>query len=92
MGKLREKMMVDLRLRELSPKTCKEYVRCAREFVAYHRRPAESMGEDEVRDFLMPIMPHIGEQTITRCHQPQFPRNMADRTEKAADFGVAGAG
>ncbi len=53
MGQLREKMIVDLRLRELSPKTCKEYVRCAREFVAYHRRPAESMGEDEVKDFLM---------------------------------------
>lgn len=53
MGHLREKMIVDLRLRDLSPKTCKEYVRCAREFVAYHRRPAESMGEDEVRDFLM---------------------------------------
>lgn len=53
MGKLCEKMTEDLQLREYSPKTCKEYVRCARVFVAYHRRPPEEMGEREIREFLL---------------------------------------
>ena len=33
MGKLHDKMIEDLQLRGYSPKTCKEYVRCARAFV-----------------------------------------------------------
>lgn len=53
MGKLRDKMIEDLQLRGYSPKTSTEYVRCAREFVAYHRRPAEHMGEREIRQFLL---------------------------------------
>lgn len=53
MGKLRDKMIEDLGLRCYAPKTCKEYLRCARDFVAYHRRPPEQMGEVEVRDYLL---------------------------------------
>jgi site-specific recombinase XerD len=53
MGKLRDKMIQDLGLRCYAPKTCKEYVRCARDFVAYHKRPPEQMGEVEVRDYLL---------------------------------------
>lgn len=53
MGKLRDKMVQDLELRCCAPKTCKEYLRCARDFVAYHRRPPEQMGEGEVRDYLL---------------------------------------
>lgn len=53
MGKLRDKMIQDLCLRRYSPKTCKEYVRCARDFVAYHHRPPEQMGETEIRDYLL---------------------------------------
>jgi site-specific recombinase XerD len=53
MGKLRDKMIQDLGLRCYAPATCKEYVRCARDFVAYHRRPPEQMGEPEVRDYLL---------------------------------------
>lgn len=53
MGKLRDKMIQDLELGCLSPKTRKEYLRCARWFVVYHRRPPEELGENEVRDFLL---------------------------------------
>lgn len=53
MGKLRDKMIEDLQLRGYAPSTCSEYVRCARAFVAYHRRPPEQMGESEVRQFLL---------------------------------------
>jgi integrase/recombinase XerD len=53
MGKLRDKMIGDLQLRGYSPKTSTEYVRCVRDFVAYHRRPAEHMGECEIQQFLL---------------------------------------
>ncbi len=53
MGKLRDRMIEDLQLRDCARKTCKEYVRCAGAFVAYHRRPPQEMGELEVRQFLM---------------------------------------
>lgn len=52
MGKLRDKMIQDLNLQCCAPKTCKEYIRCARDFVAYHKRPPAEMGEAEVRDYL----------------------------------------
>lgn len=53
MGKVRDKMIEDLQLRGYAPATCKQYVDCARAFVAYHRRPPGQMGEREVRDFLL---------------------------------------
>jgi site-specific recombinase XerD len=46
-------MTQDLQLRGLAEKTVKEYVRCAWHFVAYHHKPAETMGEPEIRQFLL---------------------------------------
>src|SRR6185436_11737243 len=37
----------------LCAKTCKEYMRCARDFVAYHKQPPEQMGERHVREYLL---------------------------------------
>lgn len=56
MGKLREKMLSDLQLRNYSPKTQTEYIRCAYNFVAHFRRPAEEMGEFHVRQFLLHLV------------------------------------
>lgn len=53
MTKLRDHMIEDLQLRNYARGTCKQYVACARTFVAYHRRPPQEMGELEVRQFLM---------------------------------------
>lgn len=53
MGQLRDKMIEDLQLRGYALATRKEYVRCAREYVAYHRRPPVQMGEQEVRQYLL---------------------------------------
>ena len=53
MGQLREKMKADLKLRRYRARTVGEYLRCARKFVEYHWRPAEEMGEQEVRQFLL---------------------------------------
>jgi integrase/recombinase XerD len=58
MGQLRDRMTEDLKLRRYKPSTCAKYLRCARAFVAYHRKPAEQMGLDEVRAFRL----HITEQ------------------------------
>jgi integrase/recombinase XerD len=56
MGKLRDRMMEDLQLRDYARGTCKAYVDCARTFVAYHRKPPEQMGELEIRQFLMHLV------------------------------------
>jgi integrase/recombinase XerD len=56
MGKTRDKMIQDLQLRRYAPSTCQNYVDCARAFVAYHGRPAEQMGELEVRQFLLHLV------------------------------------
>jgi integrase/recombinase XerD len=56
MGKLRDQMIEDLQLRNFSPETCAKYVRCARDFVAYHRRPPEQMGEHEIRLYLLHLV------------------------------------
>jgi integrase/recombinase XerD len=53
MGQLQTKMLEDLQLRGYAPTTCKEYVRCARSYVAYHMRPPTELGERDVRRFLL---------------------------------------
>jgi len=53
MGQLQTKMIEDIQLRGYAPATCKEYVRCARSFVAYHMRPPTELGERDVRRFLL---------------------------------------
>lgn len=56
MGKTRDRMTQALQLKGLAEKTQREYVRCARRYVAYHMRPAEEMGEAEVGQFLMHLL------------------------------------
>ena len=56
MGKLKEKMDGDLKLRGRSENTRATYLRCAQSFVAYYMRPPEQMGKEEVRDFLLHLV------------------------------------
>ncbi len=49
MGKLRDRMDGDLRLRGLSEVTRAEYLRCARQFAAHYRVSPEQLGAEEVR-------------------------------------------
>ena len=53
MGKLRDRMEADMRLRNLRPETRESYLRCVHKFAAYHMRSPAQMGEKEVRDFLV---------------------------------------
>lgn len=52
MGKLRDQMLDELKLRGLSPATQKEYLLRVRQFAAHFRRSPTEMGEVEVRVFL----------------------------------------
>lgn len=65
MGKVRDKMIEDLRLQGCAPKTCESYVHCAYAFAAYHRKPPEQMGEPEIREFLLDLEAK-GRSTSTR--------------------------
>jgi integrase/recombinase XerD len=66
MGKLRDRMAVDLRLRGLSPVTQRMYLRCAERFVAHHRRSPTALGEEEVRAFLDHL---VREKRVSRSTQ-----------------------
>ena len=53
MGRLRDKMDADLKLAGRSESTRASYIGCAARFVKYFMRPPETMGEEEVRSFLL---------------------------------------
>jgi integrase/recombinase XerD len=62
MGQTREKMKTDLKLRRYRAGTIDNYLRWGKKYVAFHRRPAETMGEAEVRQFVLHLVEeqHIG--------------------------------
>src|SRR4051812_44513786 len=53
MGQLRDRMAEDLRLRNFSPATCRNYLLYARRFAQFYRRSPADLGEAEVRAFLL---------------------------------------
>jgi site-specific recombinase XerD len=48
-------MTEDLKLKNYAPPTRSEYLRCAKQFAAYHMRSPAEMGEREIRDFLLAL-------------------------------------
>ena len=56
MGKLKEKMAGDLKLRGLNENTRVTYLRCAEAFVKHTRKPPAQMGRSEVRDYLLKML------------------------------------
>jgi hypothetical protein len=57
MGEIAEKMRVKLQLKGRSQNTVDAYLRYARAFVAFHMRPPQEMGEQEVRAWLQHRVP-----------------------------------
>jgi site-specific recombinase XerD len=53
MGQLQDRMAEDLRLRNFSPATCRNYLLYARRFAKFHGRSPADLGEAEVRAFLL---------------------------------------
>ncbi|MBC8426040.1 site-specific integrase [bacterium] len=53
MGKTQQEMKAELQLRRYADSTQDNYLRYAKHFVAHFMRPAEEMGEKEIREFLL---------------------------------------
>ena len=53
MGKLKDKMDGDLKLRGLCENTRATYLRCAEAFVKHYMKPPAALGKTEVRDYLL---------------------------------------
>lgn len=56
MTKMRRRMEEELKLRGCSLRTQKAYVGWVARFAAYHRRPPEQMGEEQVRAYLVHLL------------------------------------
>lgn len=56
MGKLRDKMAEDIKLRGLCANTLRTYLRCAEVFVRHYGKSPTLMGKAEVRDFLLHLV------------------------------------
>jgi len=56
MGKTYDTMKAEMELRRYAPSTQDAYLRYAKQFVAHYRRPAEEMGEREIRAFLLYVV------------------------------------
>lgn len=56
MGEMRRRMEKELKLRGLSPKTCQIYLQAIYNFVQHHRRPAEQMGVEEARTYVLHLI------------------------------------
>jgi site-specific recombinase XerD len=51
-----DRMESDLKLKRLSKKTRKEYLRCARDFVEFFDQSPDKLGEDDVRTYLLHLV------------------------------------
>jgi integrase/recombinase XerD len=63
MGEMRCRMEKEMKLRGLSPRTNKAYLYAVHNFVRYHRRPAETMGVEEARAYVLHL---IEEKKLSR--------------------------
>lgn len=66
MGELRDRMEDDLRLRRMSAGTRRIYVRCVRDFAAFHGRSPSVLGEAEIREFLTHLVEEKGVAASTQ--------------------------
>lgn len=69
MGAIRDKMTADLDLRSFASKTKTEYLRCVKNFVAYHHRSPTELGEREIREFLLHL---INEREVGSATQRMY--------------------
>lgn len=60
MGEIRDRMTEDLALRGLSAQTSEAYLRCAKSFVAFHRRCPRELGTEHVRTYILHLLHEKG--------------------------------
>ena len=56
MGKLRDQMEMDMKLRRLSPKTISCYLACMRNIAMYFGKSPAELGDEEIRSYLHYLM------------------------------------
>jgi site-specific recombinase XerD len=56
MGQTRDRLVAELEIRRYRPSTIESYVRCARKLVEHFWRPAESLGREDLRGFLLHLV------------------------------------
>jgi len=56
MGRLRDRMIMDMELKSLSPRTIKTYLRWVEQFVIHYGKSPEQLGDEEIRDYLHYIL------------------------------------
>ena len=66
MGKLRDRMLVDLQLSGAKPNTQRAYLREAENLAQYFHKSPEQLGEDELKAYLLYLMKerHLSEGTF----------------------------
>lgn len=67
MTALRERMLEDLRLRGLAPKTQEAYVGAVRNLAAYYHKPPDQITEEELRQYFLYLtdVKHVAASTFT---------------------------
>jgi len=70
MGKLREQMKMDLKLKGYSPKTQAAYLGYMKNFVRYFGRSPAKMGEEEIREYLYHLVTEkdLGDSSINSAY------------------------
>jgi len=70
MGKLREQMKMDLKLKGYSPKTQAAYLGYMKKFVRYFGRSPAKMGEEEIREYLYHLVTErdLGDSSINSAY------------------------
>ena len=81
MGRLRDKMEGDLKLKGASENTRKTYLYCAAGFVRHYGKPATDMGRTEVRDYLLHWVEVLPIRTTVRYAQVSKTRLETARRE-----------
>lgn len=56
MGRLRDRMIMDMELKNLSPRTIKTYLHWVEQFVIHYGKSPEQLGDEEIRDYLHYIL------------------------------------
>jgi integrase/recombinase XerD len=64
MAKTRDRMTAQLELGNYSKNTRDAYLRIAKNFIKYYRRPAEELGEHEVRTYLLNRLEKVEPATV----------------------------
>jgi len=64
MGKTRDRMAQDLKLSNFRESTQQKYLGIAKAFIKYYRRPAEELGEHEVRTYLINRLERLEPATV----------------------------